>query len=107
MQKHSSLTVRLLLTMTTPRDMAQRPKHEMPQHSSATCVPPASFTYPPSDESTTPDVCPKNICRSHFSAWSGLCQHIESGKCGVNRHRGVQKFIDRLIRRVGCPCKCQ
>ncbi|KAJ7849785.1 hypothetical protein B0H14DRAFT_3085966 [Mycena olivaceomarginata] len=28
-------------------------------------------------------VCPLNVCRVRFSTLSGLCQHIERGRCGV------------------------
>ena len=30
-------------------------------------------------------MCPQGTCREHFSALSGLCQHIESGKCEINQ----------------------
>jgi len=46
-------------------------------------------------------VCPQSTCRERFSAFSGLCQHIESGKCRVKQDQGVQTFVDRLVRRIG------
>jgi hypothetical protein len=44
-------------------------------------------------------VCPLNVCRVRFSTLSGLCQHIESGRCGVARF--VRNTMDDLIGRIG------
>ncbi|KAJ7369021.1 hypothetical protein DFH08DRAFT_983724 [Mycena albidolilacea] len=43
-------------------------------------------------------VCPLNVCRVRFSTLSGLCQHIESGRCGVARF--VRNTMDDLMGRM-------
>jgi Zinc-finger of C2H2 type len=45
-------------------------------------------------------MCPQSTCREHFSALSGLCQHVESGKCGAQQKRKVLGFISRLISQM-------
>jgi len=42
--------------------------------------------------------CPKHDCRKEFTTLSGLCQHVESGSCGVLRFREVQAVMDSLVR---------
>ncbi|CAE7081199.1 unnamed protein product [Rhizoctonia solani] len=44
--------------------------------------------------------CPKlgHGCQAQFKALSGLCQHIESGSCGVSRFKVVQDNMSNLIR---------
>jgi hypothetical protein len=46
--------------------------------------------------------CPKlgHGCKSQFKALSALCQHIESGSCGVMRFKIVQDSINNLTRGV-------
>jgi hypothetical protein len=46
-------------------------------------------------------VCPQTNCHEHFSALSGLCQHIDGGMCGANQDQNVQSFVDRFIRGIG------
>ncbi|KAJ8084961.1 hypothetical protein PM082_003738 [Marasmius tenuissimus] len=38
--------------------------------------------------------CPLTTCRVRFTILSGLCQHIESQKCGVSKFREVQQVMD-------------
>ncbi|KAJ7652618.1 hypothetical protein B0H17DRAFT_957783 [Mycena rosella] len=42
-------------------------------------------------------VCPLSSCREHFSTLSALCQHIESGRCGVSKFKVVQNTMDNLM----------
>ncbi|KAJ7157493.1 hypothetical protein C8R46DRAFT_1114665 [Mycena filopes] len=42
-------------------------------------------------------VCPLTTCRQHFPTLSGLCQHIESGRCGVNKFKVVQNTMDDVM----------
>ncbi|KAJ6577597.1 hypothetical protein B0H19DRAFT_1207972 [Mycena capillaripes] len=42
-------------------------------------------------------VCPLNLCRQHFPTLSGLCQHIESERCGVAKFKVVQNTMDDLV----------
>ncbi|KDQ11064.1 hypothetical protein BOTBODRAFT_57607 [Botryobasidium botryosum FD-172 SS1] len=41
-------------------------------------------------------ICPKTDCRQEFAVLSGLCQHIESGKCGIARFRQVRTVMDNI-----------
>ncbi|TEB38620.1 hypothetical protein FA13DRAFT_1724539 [Coprinellus micaceus] len=41
--------------------------------------------------------CPLSSCRETFSTLSGLCQHIESERCGVLRFRPVRDALDGLV----------
>ncbi|KAJ7606977.1 hypothetical protein DFH06DRAFT_236471 [Mycena polygramma] len=45
-------------------------------------------------------VCPLNVCRQHFSTLSGLCQHIESKRCGVSKFKVVQNTMDDLVGKM-------
>ncbi|KAJ6515271.1 hypothetical protein C8R45DRAFT_1058543 [Mycena sanguinolenta] len=45
-------------------------------------------------------VCPLNVCRVSFATLSGLCQHIESGRCGVLKFRVVQDAMDQLMGKM-------
>jgi hypothetical protein len=45
-------------------------------------------------------MCPQSTCREHFSAMSGLCQHVESGKCKVQQKQDVLGFISRLVSQM-------
>lgn len=42
-------------------------------------------------------ICPLNTCRQTFKTLSGLCQHIESEKCGVLRFKGVRRAMDKVL----------
>ncbi|KAF8487834.1 hypothetical protein JB92DRAFT_1478803 [Gautieria morchelliformis] len=47
--------------------------------------------------------CPNPSCGTEFRVLSALTQHVESGRCGVNRFREVQNALDSLtsgIRRL-------
>ncbi|KAG6917372.1 hypothetical protein DXG01_002747 [Tephrocybe rancida] len=49
-------------------------------------------------------VCPNPDmvgCGTSFTTLSALCQHIESGKCGVQRFREVRTAMDRLVGQMG------
>ncbi|KII94255.1 hypothetical protein PLICRDRAFT_101874 [Plicaturopsis crispa FD-325 SS-3] len=46
-------------------------------------------------------VCPLSSCRQHFATLSGLCQHIESERCGVSKFKSVQNAMDGIMGRVG------
>ncbi|KAJ7622137.1 hypothetical protein FB45DRAFT_838338 [Roridomyces roridus] len=49
-------------------------------------------------------LCPLTACSARFTSLSALCQHIESGSCGVQRFRVVQETMDDLtgrMRRMG------
>lgn len=41
--------------------------------------------------------CPNISCGVHFSTLSGLCQHIESEKCGVFKFRAVRDTMDKVF----------
>lgn len=41
--------------------------------------------------------CPLDTCRQPFTTLSGLCQHIESQRCGVARFRQVQNAMNRVL----------
>ena len=41
-------------------------------------------------------VCPAPECRIKFSVLSGLCQHIESEKCGVSKFKQVRETMDMI-----------
>ncbi|KAF7335284.1 Zinc finger protein [Mycena sanguinolenta] len=45
-------------------------------------------------------VCPLNVCRVSFATLSGLCQHIESGRCGVLKFKVVQDAMDQLMGKM-------
>ncbi|KAJ7146603.1 hypothetical protein C8R44DRAFT_757866 [Mycena epipterygia] len=45
-------------------------------------------------------VCPLNTCRNHFPTLSALCQHIESGSCGVAKFKVVQNTMDDLVGKM-------
>ncbi|KAJ7264778.1 hypothetical protein C8J57DRAFT_407549 [Mycena rebaudengoi] len=42
-------------------------------------------------------VCPLSTCRAHFPTLSGLCQHIESERCGVAKFKVVQNTMESLV----------
>ncbi|KAF8899323.1 hypothetical protein BD779DRAFT_1488197 [Infundibulicybe gibba] len=42
-------------------------------------------------------ICPLNTCKLRCSTLSGLCQHIESEKCGVFKFRAVREAMDDLV----------
>ncbi|KAG2153536.1 uncharacterized protein EDB93DRAFT_222754 [Suillus bovinus] len=44
--------------------------------------------------------CPLNTCQKHFASLSGLCQHIESERCGVTKFRAVQDAMNDLFAGV-------
>ena len=44
--------------------------------------------------------CPLDSCKNRFPTLSGLCQHIESEKCGVSRFRAVQTAMDGLLGKM-------
>ncbi|KAG1879504.1 hypothetical protein C8R48DRAFT_685828 [Suillus tomentosus] len=44
--------------------------------------------------------CPLDTCRKHFVSLSGLCQHIESERCGVMKFRAVRDVMDNLLNGV-------
>jgi len=45
--------------------------------------------------------CPnRTTCGVEFRVLSSLTQHVESGKCGVNRFKEVQNALDSLVRGV-------
>lgn len=41
--------------------------------------------------------CPLSTCRTRFTTLSGLCQHVESERCGVLRFSVVRDGMDRLL----------
>jgi Zinc-finger of C2H2 type len=41
--------------------------------------------------------CPLTTCQEKFSTLSGLCQHVESGRCNVMKHRAVQNVMDGMV----------
>lgn len=41
--------------------------------------------------------CPHTECRQQFTVLSALCQHIESGRCGVIKFKQVQNVMDSLV----------
>ncbi|KAJ7794081.1 hypothetical protein B0H14DRAFT_2392867, partial [Mycena olivaceomarginata] len=45
-------------------------------------------------------VCPLNVCREPFATLSGLCQHIESERCGVAKFKVVQNTMDDLMGKM-------
>ncbi|KAK7026332.1 hypothetical protein R3P38DRAFT_2949282 [Favolaschia claudopus] len=45
-------------------------------------------------------VCPLSSCRVQFTTLSGLCQHIESERCGVAKFRVVQNTMDDLLGKM-------
>ncbi|KAG2115401.1 hypothetical protein BD769DRAFT_1629953 [Suillus cothurnatus] len=45
--------------------------------------------------------CPLSTCQTHFVSLSGLCQHIESERCGVKKFRAVQDAMNNLFAGVG------
>lgn len=44
--------------------------------------------------------CPLSSCNDHFVSLSGLCQHIESERCGVTKFKVVTDAMDNLLSRV-------
>ncbi|KAF5332580.1 hypothetical protein D9611_005158 [Ephemerocybe angulata] len=42
-------------------------------------------------------VCPLNTCRERFNTLSGLCQHIESERCGVLKFGPVRQALDGFV----------
>lgn len=40
--------------------------------------------------------CPQSSCGMQFRVLSALSQHVESGSCGVRKHRQVQNLMDQL-----------
>ncbi|KAJ6460274.1 hypothetical protein C8R45DRAFT_912779 [Mycena sanguinolenta] len=42
-------------------------------------------------------MCPLSVCREPFTTLSGLCQHIESERCGVAKFKVVQRTMDNLM----------
>ncbi|KAG1848530.1 hypothetical protein DFJ58DRAFT_796191 [Suillus subalutaceus] len=44
--------------------------------------------------------CPLSTCQAHFVSLSGLCQHIESERCGVTKFRAVQDAMNNLFAGV-------
>ncbi|KAG2341971.1 hypothetical protein BDR05DRAFT_976668 [Suillus weaverae] len=44
--------------------------------------------------------CPLSTCQAHFVSLSGLCQHIESERCGVTRFKAVQDAMNNLFAGV-------
>jgi Zinc-finger of C2H2 type len=45
--------------------------------------------------------CPnRTSCGMEFQVLSSLTQHVESGKCGVNRFKDVQNALDSLVSGV-------
>ncbi|KAJ6600946.1 hypothetical protein DFH09DRAFT_553692 [Mycena vulgaris] len=45
-------------------------------------------------------MCPLSTCRQHFPTLSGLCQHIESERCGVSKFKVVQNTMDGLMGKM-------
>ncbi|KAF8148788.1 hypothetical protein K438DRAFT_1625326 [Mycena galopus ATCC 62051] len=45
-------------------------------------------------------ICPLNVCREPFTTLSGLCQHIESERCGVAKFKVVQNTMDDLMGKM-------
>ncbi|KAJ7511592.1 hypothetical protein B0H11DRAFT_1952170 [Mycena galericulata] len=45
-------------------------------------------------------VCPLSTCRAPFPTLSGLCQHIESERCGVSKFKVVQNTMDDLVGKM-------
>ncbi|KAH7915742.1 hypothetical protein BJ138DRAFT_997285 [Hygrophoropsis aurantiaca] len=41
--------------------------------------------------------CPLNTCRENFATLSGLCQHVESERCGVAKFKAVKNAMDDLL----------
>jgi len=41
--------------------------------------------------------CPLSTCQAHFVSLSGLCQHIESERCGVTKFKVVQDTMNNLF----------
>ena len=46
-------------------------------------------------------ICPASTCRARFRTLSGLCQHIESEKCGVSKLKAVQYTMDSFFGQMG------
>jgi len=46
-------------------------------------------------------ICLASTCRARFTTLSGLCQHIESEKCGVSKVKAVQDTMDGVLRQIG------
>ncbi|RXW18576.1 hypothetical protein EST38_g7275 [Candolleomyces aberdarensis] len=42
-------------------------------------------------------ICPLSSCRERFNTLSGLCQHIESERCGVLRFAPVRQALDGFV----------
>lgn len=42
-------------------------------------------------------LCPPGFCRMQFRTLSALCQHIESGTCGVSKFKAVQDAMDSIV----------
>ncbi|KAI0285680.1 hypothetical protein BC826DRAFT_960018 [Russula brevipes] len=42
--------------------------------------------------------CPKSDCQKEFVTLGGLCQHVESGSCGVRMFTQVRNMMDDLTR---------
>ncbi|KAJ6558330.1 hypothetical protein B0H19DRAFT_1150792 [Mycena capillaripes] len=45
-------------------------------------------------------VCPLSVCREPFTTLSGLCQHIESERCGVAKFKVVKNTMDDLMGKM-------
>ncbi|OAX39223.1 hypothetical protein K503DRAFT_792087 [Rhizopogon vinicolor AM-OR11-026] len=44
--------------------------------------------------------CPLSSCNAHFVSLSGLCQHIESERCGVAKFKVVKDAMDNIFSKV-------
>ena len=45
--------------------------------------------------------CPLSTCLMRFNTLSGLCQHVESERCGILRFRSAREGMDRLLGDMG------
>ena len=45
--------------------------------------------------------CPAAVCQAQMETLSGLVQHVESGKCGINRNGAVRDMMDHLTTGLG------
>ncbi|KAG6332194.1 hypothetical protein ID866_6896 [Astraeus odoratus] len=45
--------------------------------------------------------CPLSSCQTRFNTLSGLCQHIESEKCGVAKFKVVKQTLDDVFSSMG------
>ncbi|OJA11866.1 hypothetical protein AZE42_03271 [Rhizopogon vesiculosus] len=44
--------------------------------------------------------CPLSSCNAHFVSLSGLCQYIESERCGVTKFKVVKDAMDNIFSKV-------